>query len=111
MYGPSDTLRRTAAIDTQLEELAGPQPSRRDGHDPHRSRLCKQAAAFLLDEGYADLVAHLRHVACSTPEEAPGLGTLPDAAMTEYVLFRAGATQMFRMIGRLAMEAHDELVD
>lgn len=110
-YAPREQKIRQDILDAQLEDLAGSEPVARDDSDPRRRRVCRQAHRFMHDDEFADLRYHLRHVACTAPEEAPDLGNMPSATASEYVLFRAGATQMFRMIGRLAKEASDELVD
>ena len=111
MLSPEARRHRQALIDAQLEELAGPAPAHEAGNEMHRRKLCHEAAQLLVDPGYKTLLAHMRHVACSTLEPQPDLGTFNGGTVSEHAVFRAGASQMFRMIGRLAMEAPNELVD
>ena len=108
---PEARRHRQSLIDSQLEELAGPVPAHDAGNDAHRRKLCQQAAHFLVDPSYSALRHHMRHVACSGIEPQPDLGQFNGGTVSEHAVFRAGANQMFRMIGRLAMEAPNELVD
>ena len=107
MIAPHEADARAASISAQLEALAGPQPQAVGADDPRRKLLCREAYALLNDEGYRVLVQHMAQVAASTPEPAPDLGAF-QGTMSEYALFRMGATQLFRMIGRLAREATQE---
>ena len=107
MIAPHEADARAAAIASQLEGLAGPQPQVVGADDARRKELCRQAYTLLHDEGYRLLMQHMARIAADTPEPEADLGTF-QGTMSEFALFRMGATQMFRMIGRLAKEATQE---
>ena len=104
---PRERAERDAQLDTQLEELAGPEATVEPEHPVLRAAKA-QAAVFLTDPRYEDLRTVLQGVAGGNLEPQPLLGPAVNATLSEYAIFRAGARAQHAIVEHLALAYRQE---